>query len=80
MKRGEARPWSRTAADPTEILFDRFNPSGVARERERERGEKRSKVKYLGKREREGGREEEGEGKYVSKGYVTRARPKNLYI
>lgn len=55
---------SRTAADPTEILFDRFNPSGVARERERER--------ERGKKGRE--------GKYVSKGYEHEEAKKNLYI
>lgn len=38
---------SRTAADPTEILFDRFNPSGVARERER--GKKGREGKYVSK-------------------------------
>lgn len=40
---------SRTAADPTEILFDRFNPSGVAREREGERGKKDREGKYVSK-------------------------------
>ena len=30
VKHGEARPWSRTAADPTEILFDHLTPAGLS--------------------------------------------------